>query len=518
MNPKLRAFLLENGLRAEATEAEAWDYYRTLQADGIQFEGPEKLAARDGQRAAAGDPVAPAPVAPAPAGGLPAQGGGSPPQDNGFARAVEILALCERHGVEGERRAALLRPEVTLDQARQMILDELATRSARQRPGFAPAPMAEVGVDERDKFRAAVQSGLFLRAALPLDGERGLDDVASACGWTLDGARAAGRDYIGFSLREIARECLQRAGQPTGGDPLQMIGRAMTTSDLPVLMANVANKSLFEGYAAANETWEIWADGTGSVPDFKTNTLAQISEFDDLEQIVNDTGYKYGDREDDAETYQLATFGKLSAITRTTIINDDLGALTDTYMSMGEAAARKIGDLPYAVLTANGNMRDGKALFHADHKNIGTSAVVSEASMGEAIKLAALQKDLKGKKALNIPLLYFIGPRSIEGTAEIFFASANFTGTDAASTRTNIYGGNRFIRAYDARLDAVSAATYFFAGPKRKTVRVFFLNGNRTPYLEARTGWTTDGVEYKVRIDAAAKAVDWKALVRNAGG
>ena len=49
------------------------------------------------------------------------------------------------------------------------------------------------------------------------------------------------------------------------------------------------------------------------------------------------------------------------------------------------------------------------------------------------------------------------------------------------------------------------------------TVNVYYLNGNETPYMEQRQGWTVDGVEYKVRIDVAAKAVDWVGLYFNYG-
>jgi hypothetical protein len=242
-----------------------------------------------------------------------------------------------------------------------------------------------------------------------------------------------------------------------------------------------------------------------------------VSELDDLDQIVNDSGYKYGERVDAAETFSIATYGKLFAITRTTIVNDDLQAMVDMLQAMGEAAARKIGDLPYGVLTTNGNMRDGKALFHADHGNLGTNGVISETTIGEAIALAKKQKGLKSKQLLNINLEYFIAPAGIEGACEIFFASNQFSGSGVGSTRSNIYGGTRFQRAYDARLDASSGVSYYFAGPKGKTVKVFFLGGQETPYMETRTGWGVDGVEYKVRIDAAAKAVDWKAMVKNAG-
>ena len=48
-------------------------------------------------------------------------------------------------------------------------------------------------------------------------------------------------------------------------------------------------------------------------------------------------------------------------------------------------------------------------------------------------------------------------------------------------------------------------------------MRVIFLNGQQTPYLESQNGWNIDGIEWKVRIDAAAKAVDWRGLYKNPG-
>jgi hypothetical protein len=417
-----------------------------------------------------------------------------------FARATEIMGLCERFAVAPEVRAELLKPEVSLDQARARILDGLAKKSAENTPPFQPSKV-ELLADERDKFRAAASDALSIRGGLKVD------------------APAAGaKELAGYSLREIARESLRIANQPTGGDILTMVGRAMTTGDLPVLMSNVANKSLFEGYESAEETWQVWC-ATGSVNDFKTNTLAMVSEFDDLDQISENQPYRYGERQDAKETFQIVTYGKMFAITRQTIINDDLNGMVDTMMAMGEAAARKVGDLPYAVLNTNGNMRDGVALFNSTHGNLGTNAVIGEASIAEAIKLAKLQKNLKSKQALNIRLQYLIAPVSIEGAAEIFFSSNQFSAgaantTAVGSTRNNPYAGSRFTRVYDARLDATSPSVYYFAGAKGKTVKVFFLGGNQSPYLETKQGWSVDGVEYKVRIDAAAKAVDWKAMVK----
>jgi hypothetical protein len=33
--------------------------------------------------------------------------------------------------------------------------------------------------------------------------------------------------------------------------------------------------------------------------------------------------------------------------------------------------------------------------------------------------------------------------------------------------------------------------------------------------MEQQQGWNVDGVEFKVRLDASAKALDWKTMQRN---
>ena len=99
----------------------------------------------------------------------------------------------------------------------------------------------------------------------------------------------------------------------------------------------------------------------------------------------------------------MVTFGRLFAITRQAIINDDLSALSDIPARHGEAAARKMGDVAYAVLTANAAMGDSVALFHATHGNLGAAAVVGIAPIAEAIKLMKLQKDLVRQEAPQHP-------------------------------------------------------------------------------------------------------------------
>lgn len=294
-----------------------------------------------------------------------------------------------------------------------------------------------------------------------------------------------------------------------------MVGRALTSSDFPYILSSAANKFLFDGYETAPETWQQWC-GVGSVSDFKTQSLVRPSEFDDLEEVPEHGDYRYGGRSEGREQYAIATYGKLFAITRQAIINDDLNALSDVPRGHGESAARKVGDVAYAVLTANSAMGDGVALFHANHGNLGTGGAVSVTTIGEGEKLMALQKDIGGKRRLNIKPQFFIAPVTIKAAAEIFFNTMLIGGASNQPNLQNIYAG-AFTRIYEPRLDDASTTAWYLAGPRGKTVTVFFLNGNQAPYMETKEGWSVDGVEYKVRIDAGAKAVDWKALLKNAG-
>lgn len=480
MDKRLKNYLISRGLDKDATDDQAWEFLARLEKEDGQ---PVKPPAEP-----------PKPATPARTEPDPPEGDDTQAREEGARaernRIAEINGMGERLGEE-ELARQLIDEGVSLDAARERFLK-------RQMEKDSPTVRATVATDERDKFRAAAVDSLLLRGNVEVE------------------TPAPGANELqGFSLRELARESLRTAGLRTGGPVHEMIGRALTTSDFPYILADSARKSLFVGWDTSPETWSTWC-GTGNVSDFKQHSSVRASEMDDLDEVPEHGEYQYGGRTEAKEVYQIATYGKIFAITRQTIINDDLNALTDVPRGHGEAAARKVGDVAYAVLTANAAMGDGVALFHANHSNLGSAAVVSETTVGEAVKLMGLQKDIGGKRRLNIRVAFFMAPLSIMTAAEIFYNSEMFGGAATDTTRRNIFFG-QFTRVYEGRLDDASTTAYYFAGPRGKTVTVFFLNGVQAPYLETKTGWTVDGIEYKVRIDAGAKAMDWRGLVKNAG-
>lgn len=350
---------------------------------------------------------------------------------------------------------------------------------------------------DRDKFRAAAMEEINTRLALPGAGNH--------------------RDFGGANLVEIARESLKHANAYSSSlNTGELVGRAMTTGDFPELLANSATKVLNEAFDQAEETWPIFCN-VDFVKDFRTQTRVRASEVDGLELVPECGEYKYGSQSEAQESFSLATYGKIFSLTRQAIINDDLNALSDPARAHGEAAARKVGDVVFACITNNAAMGDGVALFHANHGNIGTSAAVGVGPIAEAIKLMKIQKDVKGLRALNIRPKFFLAPVELEGTSEQFFTTAIDPGRSISGVN-NPYSGNYFTRVYEPRLDATSTTGWYLAAGKGKAITVFFLDGsNGKPYIERKEGFHTDSVEFKVRLDIGAKAMDWRGLMKNAG-
>lgn len=509
MDPKLKELLVRLGLASDATDEVATAFMRTAIADGrlTAAQVADPTAPASGTPAAPTAPAAPAaPAAPqaptqrtaspgAPAAPAPA----APVAPPAYGDAPQILSMCQRLGCP-EIGTKAVQDGITLERASQLVTNHLMQQAQSQ-----PMPAAGVQIigEERDKFRAAAEHGLYLRTGLELG-----EGVTIAPG---------AHELAGYTLRELARESLHRAGHREGGSMEEVIARAFTTSDFPLILANVANKALFMGFETAEETWPVWCD-IGSVSDFKTHSSVRASEMDDFDELGENDEYKYTARSESQEQYAIATYGKMLAISRQTVINDDLNALNDRPRAMGEAASRKLGDIAYTVLTGNAAMGDTIALFdassHLNYVASGTAPDVS--SIGAGYTAMKKQKDLANKRRLNIRPQYFVAPVALETTSEVFFSS-QMIGTEAQPNQVNIFGGNRLVRVYEPRLDDDSATAWYLAGGKGKTVKMFFLNGQRTPYMDTKDGWHRDGVEMKARIDAGAKAMDWRALYKNSG-
>lgn len=427
-------------------------------------------------------------------------------------RQSEIRAVFDGHEATKESAAILTKcledQDCTVNQARELLLDEMGKRKTPSGSGhFQP------GEDRADKFRDMAINNLSSKARLKDDdGKLVILDPAS--------------ELRGFSLPELARACLQFHNLDAAGRPKDMIGRALnmrasgiglTPSDFPAILENITSKAALLGFAEAVETWMRWCR-VGNLSDFKIAKRVGLSQFEDLELVAPGGEYRYGKFTDKGEAIALASYGKIFAIARQTIINDDLSMLLRAPELMGRAAARVPGDLAYIVLTSNPLLADGIALFDAAHNNIGTGAGITVVSVGEARELMALQSDISNNaNGLNITLGFLLVPVQLEDVANVLRTS-EFDPDSTNQSRAPNPRRNSFEVVGEARLSADSVAQWYaVAATGFDTVEVAFLDGIQEPRIEEEMGFNVDGAKMKVALDVAAAPMEHRTFVRNAG-
>lgn len=505
MHPKLRAFLEKNGLRADATEVEAWEYHKQIQAGGISYVGPERADV-----AAPTTPVAPvaAPAAGEQRAAAPAAATAQPamaPAQIAAAiaadrqRAADIEDVCTYAGMDPQSIRSLVLSGSTVDAARAAALTHM--RATNRPLGVGAGLPAQVGLEAPEKFRAAALDGLLIR-----------------CGRTVEKPAPGAMDFRGMRMLDIVRESLELSGVHTRGmDPRALVGRALTaasSSDFANLLGALVNKTLIGAYNESPATWrQLVARSDAS--DFKTKHAIKLSGAPDLLGLNENGEYQTADFSDSKESYAVGTKGRIIRLTRQMIINDDLGGFTRISTAFGFAARRFENSTVYGLITANGNMSDGKALFHADHNNTLTAAALSAAALGVARAKMRRQKGMQGETIDVQPAYLLTGPE-LETDAEILLRSAALPTASYSSAVVNPWAG-KLTPVSDALISDTNA-WYLFANPGQyPVIEVAWLMGDEQPYIEEQAIFASDSIGILVRHDFGAGVVDHVGAVYNAG-
>jgi ATP-dependent protease ClpP protease subunit len=347
---------------------------------------------------------------------------------------------------------------------------------------------------------------------------------AAACDALLQrsGARVAqphpaARDLARTSLVAMAESVLSMTGRtPRDRSPSGMIQAAMATDDFPALLAATAGKALAMGYEQAPNTHTGWT-GERDVSDFKPQTLVNVSEAPALLEVPELAEYKNGNLTDSATTFQLVTSGRILEISRQAMINDDLGALAAIPLAMGVAARRLEADKVFGILNDNPDVRDGKALFHADHGNLGAAGVLSIESLGAARAAMRRQKGIAGLGYIDPQPEFLIVPVALQTKAEQLVASV--VDPAAGNATPNMEFIRRLKVVADPRLDEGSEIAWYLAAAPSQIDGILrvYLAGQRGPVIEEHVEYRRDVAAFKVRLDFGAGIIDHRALFKNPG-
>ena len=416
-------------------------------------------------------------------------------------RQVEIRAACKKGGVPSEFAERLVASEVTLDQARAEILDERARIDAEVDVSGA---RAEVGEEHATKVRSGIEGALAHRIGL----EKTVPET--------------GRSFRSMSMLRMAEELLALRGIETRGlDRLELVGTALrpqfragmhSTSDFANILGVLSNKSMRKAYEEAPRTF-LGLSRRRSVNDFRDINVVQMDTAPDLELVGEHGEFKYGTIGDSKEVYAIASYGKIFALTRQAIVNDDTDAFGRIPQLFGRAAARLEEDLFWANITGNAVMSDGVGIFHANHANLSTG-VLAIAGLSAARLILRQQTDPAGN-LLNITGRHLVVPAALETTAQQLTVQIQAQTTGAV----NPFVGSFSSVIAQPRLDVASAVQYYlFADPMEiDTFEHAYLEGREGVYMETREGFEVDGVEFKARHDFGTAPVEFRGVVRSSG-
>jgi len=318
--------------------------------------------------------------------------------------------------------------------------------------------------------------------------------------------------FRGASMVEIARMVTGYSGY----DRNEIIKRAMSTSDFPVLLGNVANRVLSQAYDEEMGTFDAWTTPV-DVADFKTRTEVSLDRFGGRLRKLTEGGEKKNkETSESVEQWRLFSYGDKIKITREMLINDDLGAFEGIILGFGQMAKRTANGLVYDLMQGKGDfanyvMGDAKSIFHTDHANYTASGTaLGTDSLTAARTLVRRQKDKSGT-ALNIAPKYLIVSPEKETLARQLITS------EAALGQTNPGIINPFRNSMEIIVESELSAAAWYLAAARRTLKVGYLQGtNRRPIVNEKSR-DLSGVEYECVFDFGVFAEDFRGLYKNNG-
>jgi hypothetical protein len=297
-----------------------------------------------------------------------------------------------------------------------------------------------------------------------------------------------------------------------------------TVGGLTGILGDVAGKALLAAYEAVASVISLIAAETDHT-DFKGRTTYRLSGSGALEKVAPDGEIKHATLEEEGYRNQLDTWGKMIALTRQMIINDDLGAFLAIPRLLGRMAALGREKAGFETLLGNAVGTDGNAFFSPAHNNLnyGAESDLDIASLTFVEQMFLNQIDKAGDPILASPAILLV-PTSLKTTAQQLMATTTLIGGDVTVLNNNPFSG-RFRVVASPYLNAQSLAGssskawYLMADPNDiPTLEIAYLRGQRTPVIESgETDFNTLGTQWRCYWDFSAALADHRGAVKSNG-
>lgn len=280
------------------------------------------------------------------------------------------------------------------------------------------------------------------------------------------------------------------------------------------VLGNSITRRMIADYRSQSQ-FDIYQQLVTVVPlsDFRTQERTRFAGYGDLPAVAESAAYNpLTSPSDEKATYAAAKKGGTESITLEMIKNDDVGSIRQVPIKMSRAAKRTLAKFVLDFLRTNPNIYDGKALFHADHGNLGTTAL-SAATFAVARLAMTKQTTMGGTDVIGVgPRNLWVPPDLEETAVNLFNRNTNLDKTFVQTLSPNIMPVWYWTDASDWCVTADVMDIPF--------IELGFMDGNQEPEIFTQDAptvgslFSNDTITYKIRHIYGAGVLDYRGAYK----
>ena len=409
-------------------------------------------------------------------------------------------------------------PEITKDVIRESFTGKV----------FEPAELDKAIATNKNMVSKLVESGKVsgLGAGKIEAGMNTVDKLQAAMdkafGLDVTGDAKHVPSFSGTGLRECYVQCTGNSDIDGRFNPnkLASLREAFDSSTFSYILGTSMNRRMLKDYMAVDYHERDIITIRQGVTNFKTQEAIKEGYFGDIATVDPETAdyAELASYADEEATYSVGQKGNLVTITRKHIINDDLGRIVKKVSRLGRSARRTFARFVWSFVIDNATYGvDSKALFHADHGNLGSGAL-TYATLGAGYDALVVMTEPGSGEVLGAPsgkMNLFVPPQ-LRGAA--FTATGLLLPGGTNNENNPSYG----IADYKINPLFTDVTDWVLACPTsdRDIIEVAFLNGKEDPEVFVADNptvgemFTADKLVYKIRHEYGGAIVDYRGIYK----
>lgn len=320
----------------------------------------------------------------------------------------------------------------------------------------------------------------------------------------------AGERITSGNVREVLQHCFPHATAKLTG---------FSTISLPNILGAVANKQILAGYMEEDNSWREIAR-VKPVSNFYTQNHYRMLDSLEYEEVGPAGEIKHGTLGEETYTSQAKTYGKMLAITRTQIINDDLGAFDDIRERLGRGAAQKFNGIFWAAFMDNSTFFTSAKTNYIEGASTNLGITGLDLGVTKFRKMTSPSADGSKRVGLGMRPTKLLVPPELEMTARQIFAGGD--GAQQTVTNTNVFR-NLFRpvvqwRLSDSGYTGNSTTAWYLFGDTMQPMLVTFLNGNQSPTVESTDAdFNQLGIQFRGYHDFGCDKAEYLSGIKSKG-